>query len=126
MWYDTWGLNSFNHSCYVSNIRNKIDNEFFIKRIIGDIKVYSYYFDVITISDARLPEEIETIYNEFENVYRVRVERPNFENNLNSKERQHKTEIALDGYNNYDYTIINDSTIDDLNEKVIKIVNEVL
>ena len=24
-------------------IRNKIDNEFFIKRIIGDIKVYSYY-----------------------------------------------------------------------------------
>ena len=107
-------------------IRNKIDNEFFIKRIIGDIKVYSYYFDVITISDARMPEEIESIYTEFDNVYRVRIERPNFENNLNSKERKHKTETALDGYTNYDYTIINDSTIDDLNEKVIKIINEVL
>ena len=73
-----------------------------------------------------MPEEIESIYTEFDNVYRVRIERPNFENNLNSKERKHKTETALDGYTNYDYTIINDSTIDDLNEKVIKIINEVL
>lgn len=107
-------------------IRNKIDNEFFIKRIIGDIKVYSYYFDVITISDARLPEEIDMIYENFDNVIRVRVERPNFENNLNDTERKHRTETALDNYSNYDYTIINDKTIEDLNEKIKKLVDEVL
>ncbi len=107
-------------------IRDKIDNEFFIKRIIGDIKVYSYYFDFVTISDARLPEEINSITKNFDNVVRVRIERPNFENNLNNKERKHRTETALDDFDNYDYTIINDGTIEELNDKLKKIVDEVL
>lgn len=107
-------------------IRDKIDNEFFIKRIIGDIKVYSYYFDVITISDTRLPEEIDSIYNNFDNVIRVRIERPDFKNNLNSTERKHRTEVALDNYSNYDYTLINDGTIEELDEKVKEMVNEVI
>ncbi len=107
-------------------IRNKIDNEFFIKRIIGDIKVYSYFFDVITISDARLPLEIDSVYNEFENVYRVNIKRPNFNNNLDSNERKHITEVALDNYDNYDYVLVNDLTINDLNDKVVKMVDEVM
>lgn len=107
-------------------IRKQIDNDFFIKRIIGDIKVYSYYFDVITISDARLPEELESIKNNFSNVYRVNVLRPNFENNLKSSEKKHLTEVALDGYNNYEYVIENDGTFEDLNKKIQKMVDEVL
>ena len=107
-------------------IRNKIDNNFFINRIINDIKVYSYYFDVITISDARLPEELDGIYDSFCKVFKIRIERPFYENNLNSKERKHKTEIALDDYNNYTYVIINDGSIEDLNNKVKKMVDEVL
>lgn len=109
-----------------SVIRDKIDNEFFIKRIIGDIKVYSYYCDAITISDARLPEEIGSIYENFDNVIRINIERPNFDNNLNSKEKKHRTEIGLDGYNNYDYVIVNDGTLEDLNKKIEKLVDEVL
>lgn len=107
-------------------IRKQIDNEFFIKRIIEDIKVYSYYFDVITISDARLPEEIESIYTSFKNVYRVNITRPNFNNSLNDQERKHATEVALDKYNNYDYVIVNEGTLQDLNEKAKKIVDEVI
>lgn len=107
-------------------IRNNIDNEFFIKRIIGDIKVYSYYFDAITISDARLPEEINAIKNEFNNVYRVKIERPNFCNNLNADERKHITETALDNFSDYDIVITNDGSISDLNKKIEKIINEVI
>ena len=44
-------------------IRYQIDNEFFIKRIIDDIKVLSYFCDIITISDARLPEELDLVTN---------------------------------------------------------------
>ncbi len=109
-----------------SIIRDKIDNEFFIKRIIGDIQVYSYYCDAITISDARLPEEIDSIYENFDNVIRINIERPNFDNNLNNREKMHRTEIGLDGYNNYDYVIINDGTIEDLNKKIEKLIDEVL
>ena len=107
-------------------IRKKIDEMFFINRIIGDIKVYSYYFDIITISDARLPVEIDTISKEFKNVVKINVVRPNFENNLNNIERKHITETALDNYDNYDYTLVNDGTINDLNEKIKKIFNEVI
>lgn len=107
-------------------IRRKIDNEFFIKRIIDDIKVYSYYFDVITISDARFKEELDSIYNCFNNVYRINIKRPNFVSKLSSKEKTHITEVALDNYNNYEFEIINDSSLDDLNKKIKNIIDEVL
>lgn len=107
-------------------IRNKIDNYLFINRIIEDIKVYSYYFDVITISDGRLPEELDGIKNAFKKVYRLRVERPDFKSSLNEKELKHKTEVALNSYDDYEYKIINDGTLEELNEKVKKIVDEVI
>ena len=107
-------------------IRKQIDNDFFIKRIVSDIMVYSYYFDIITISDIRFPEEIKTICNSFNNTIKVRVERPNFENNLSYDEKSHVSETALDGFSDYDYTIINDGSLEDLNIKVNNILNEVL
>lgn len=107
-------------------IRKKIDNDFFIKRIIGDIEVYSYYCDAITISDARLPEELDSIKKRFKDVYKIKIERPNYENNLNDTERKHITETALDNYDDYDYVLVNDGSIEELNEKVIKIIDEVI
>ena len=93
---------------------------------LEDIKVYSYYFDVITISDGRLPEELDMIKNAFDKVYRLRVERPSFKSSLNKEELKHKTETALDNYTNYEYTIINDGSLEDLNNKVKQIVDEVI
>ena len=49
-------------------IRKQIDEMLFINRIIQDIMVYSYYFDVITISDGRLPIELDSIKHTFSNV----------------------------------------------------------
>ena len=107
-------------------IREKIDDKFFIKRIIDDIKVYSYYFDVITISDARLPNELEDIYGAFNNVYKLNVKRSSFINKLDEKQNAHYTEIALDNYNNFDYVIENNQGIDELKEKIINIIDEVI
>jgi hypothetical protein len=107
-------------------IRNKIDNNFFINRIVGDIEVYSYYADLITISDARLPEELDTIAKEFKNVYKLKINRPNFNNHLTTDEKHHRTETALDNYNNYDYIIENDGTIEDLSIKVNEIVEKII
>lgn len=106
-------------------IRNKIDKDFFVKRICDDVKVYSYYFDVIIISDARFPNEVLTPKKLFDNVVTVRVIRPNFETNLSSKEQRHATETALDEFNDYDFEIVNDGTIDELNEKVFDMVKKV-
>ena len=85
--------------------------------MINDIKVYSNYFDVITISDARAIDELEMIKKEFENVTTIRLTRPNFDNGLTEKEKNDFTETNLDNYHNFDYEIVNDGTIEDLKEK---------
>ena len=106
-------------------IRNKIDKNFFIKRLCNDIRVYSYYFDVITISDARFPDEIITPKKLFDNVITIKVVRSNFDTNLTLEEQKHSTETALDEFDDYDYVIENNDTIEELDKKVLKIVKEV-
>lgn len=106
-------------------IRKKIDNDFFVRRICEDIKVYSYYFDIITISDARFPNELEWPKKNFDNVINIRVIRDGYDSLLSEKEQKHLTEVALDEYNNYDYVIHNDGTLEDLKIKVSDVVRKV-
>ena len=103
-------------------VRDTIDNDFFVKRLCDDIKVYSYFFDVVTISDARMENELEIPKQLFDNVILVNVKRENYESNLSTKEQKHRTEIGLDNYNNYDYKIINDSTLEELKNKVYEVL----
>ena len=105
-----------------SIIRENIDNKFFVKKMIDDIKVYSYFFDTIVISDARFKIEIDDIKNTFNNVIAVRIERPNFDNGLTLEQKKHPSEIDLDDYNKFDYKLINDGTLEDLKKKVEKLV----
>lgn len=105
-------------------IRDHIDNYFFIKRIIDDIKVLSYFVDVITISDARLPEELDEVAKAYPNTTKINIIRPGFDNNLNQKENMHRTETSLNDYKDYTYEIINDDTLDALENKIIDIIKE--
>lgn len=103
-------------------VRDNIDEDFFVKRLIDDIKVYSYFFDIITVSDARLVNEIEIPKKVFENVISINVVRTNFESNLSLTEQKHRTEIGLDSYDKYDYKIINDSSLDELKQKIENLI----
>ena len=105
-------------------IRDKIDEAFFVKKIVDDIKVYSFFFDVLTISDARFKLEVDTPRDNFQNVIVIRVNRPNFDNGLTEEQKLHRTETDLDDYENYDYTIENDGSLEDLKEKVIEILKQ--
>lgn len=104
-------------------IRNKIDNNFFINRMLQDIEVYSYYYDVIIITDARLKEEIEVPYNKYEKVIRIKIEGNN--SDLTDKQKQHITETALNDYDEYEYKIINNGTLEELKNKINNILDEV-
>lgn len=94
-------------------IKNELKrNDFFIKRQIEDIEIYSYFADVILISDVRFPEEIQIIKEKFSNVVSIGVIRENYVSNL-TKEQQHDiTETALDNYHNYDFEIKNNNKVD--------------
>lgn len=105
------------------DIVKKIDSKMLIHRVIEDIQVYSHYFDIITISDARFKEEIEDVKHQFPNVVVIHILEK--DNNLTQQQKQHVTETALDHYNNYDYEISNNGTIEELKQKLVSIVKEV-
>ncbi len=106
-------------------IKNKIDNLFFVKRMIEDLKVYAYYFDIVIIPDARYEEEITNIKDVYKDSYSINVLRTNFDNDLTETQKKHLTETALDNFSNYDYNILNDSDLTSLEKKVKEVVEEI-
>jgi hypothetical protein len=106
-------------------IKNKISPNMLINRVIEDIKIYSYFYDVITISDARFVEEIEMIRKNFNNVIVVHIYGLENSNGLTEKQRKHITEVSLDKYNNYDYEVKNNGVLEELINDVQTIVDEV-
>ena len=104
----------------VELIKTHIDENMLVNRIIEDIKVYSYFFDNIVITDARFPNEIESIKNNFDNVISIRINRN--ETSLKGKEAIHSTEVGMDNYNDYDYIINNNDDIKALELKVMEVV----
>ena len=105
-------------------IKNKIDNKLLINRVIEDIKVYSFFYDIIVITDARLIDEVEDIKDNFKDVITIRINR-DMDNNLTNSEKNHITEIGLDNYNNFDYVIDNSNDYDDLVNEVNNILEEI-
>lgn len=107
-------------------IREKLDkNEFFVKRLDDDMDVYNEYVNAVIIDDVRLLIEIDYYKAKYiDKVISIHIDRPNFKNDLNEKELRHATEIGLDGYDDYDYKIVNSGTIEDLRVKVNKIVEK--
>ena len=96
-------------------IKNKIDDKLLISRILQDIEVFSYFYDIIIISDARLIDEIESIKEKYKDSILIRVIREE-SNDLTKDEKKHITETALDNYNNFDYIVSNDNYNDLINQ----------
>jgi len=103
-------------------IKNKINDRLFINRLLEDIEVFSYFYDVIIITDARLVEEVELPKQKLQNVVTIRINRDNIDNNLTLEQKAHLTETALDNYSNFDYIIDNNKTFEDLEKEVLKIM----
>lgn len=101
-------------------IKNQIDDKFLIKRILEDIEVLSFYKKNILITGVRLQEEINCIKEKYPNTIVLKVIRPNFDNQLTDKEKEHITENDLNMYK-ADFEIINDKTLEDLKIKLNQI-----
>jgi dephospho-CoA kinase len=105
-------------------IRNKLHKTyFFINRLSEDIEILSYLFDVIIVDDARLRIEVEEQRKRFgSNTVFIKMERDDFDNGLTEKEKSHITETDLDNYNNFDYIIKNNGTIEELEKQAKNLV----
>ncbi|MBE6140556.1 MAG: hypothetical protein E7172_03360 [Firmicutes bacterium] len=101
-----------------SNVR-KIDPYFLINRMIEDIKIYELAkIDNIIIADARMPEELEKMKNNYDNVYIINIVNKFCESKLSIEQQKHITENALENYNKYDYVFENE-TLEELKKEII-------
>lgn len=96
-----------------------IDPNYFTSNMVRDIEVYKQFVNNLVISDVRMPEEIETIKENFDEVYAIYVVNQFGSSKLTIEQQSHITETALEGYNEFDYTLAND-TLNALKEKVFK------
>ena len=103
-------------------IQNKLGKtDFLLNRLEEDIEILSEFFDAFIITDARLVHEFEALKEKYEDVVTIKLERENYNDYLTDEEREHRTEVELDKYENYDY-IIENKVVDDLKTSAIEIV----
>ncbi len=107
-------------------IREHLGKEnYFVHRLDEDLDIYNEYVSYVMIDDARRPNEIDYFKNKYPTqVKAVRIVRPNFDAGLDAEQANHESEVGLDNYTEYDYTIVNDGTLDDLKTKVREMIGE--
>lgn len=93
------------------NLLRKIDPNFLIDRLLEDIEVFSYFYDIIIITDARMKDEIIIPKKRYNNVKTIRVVRNNYDNGLTEEEKNDITETNLDDFKEFDEIIENDSNL---------------
>lgn len=97
-------------------IRQQLKKDYlFINRMIEDIDIFSYFFDVIIISDVRLKKEILDIKAAYPEAIAIKMDRVDFDNGLTEEQKKHPTEIDLDDFDGFDEVIVN-TTLEKLNE----------
>lgn len=97
----------------------KVDAKYFVNHMLDDLKIYETMVENVVVSDVRMPEEIEDIKLNYDNVYAIYVENQFSKSELTLEEQSHITETALENYNEFDYVLANDVK-DTLKEKVFK------
>lgn len=80
--------------------------DYWVDFIISILKLFPNEWDYILIPDARFPNEIEKMKENFDTIS-VKIFRQNFTNDLTEEQQNHSSETALDDYK-FDYILIND------------------
>ena len=100
----------------------KIDRDFLISNMIQDMQVYENHVQNLIINDVRMPEEIEQMKENFDEVYSICVENQFSNSTLSIEEQSHNTETALDNYDDFDLIIANDD-LNGLKDKVFNFLD---
>jgi deoxyadenosine/deoxycytidine kinase len=98
--------------------------DFLLNRLYEDIEILSTFFDVFIITDARLINEFLSIKAKYNDVVTIKLNRRDYNNNLNDEEKNHITEKEISMYNDFDY-IIENRGLDSLKEETLEIVHNI-
>jgi len=97
-----------------------INEDIFVELLERKLEDYEEY-ELILISDVRFENELEMLKKNGFKIIRVNRDI----NMLNENQANHKSEINLDNYSDYDYVIENNGTLNELYEKLRVIINNI-
>jgi hypothetical protein len=96
--------------------------DFWTNFIVDILLLFDDTWDYVLIPDCRFPNEVECFKNnENFDVKLIRITRPDFSSNLTFAQLNHPSETAMDDYP-ADCYVLNDSNIEDLNNKFTDIM----
>lgn len=101
--------------------RDRVDKDYWAKQVRN--RAIKSKADVIVVTDARFPNEInvfEDVNSDEIKVISIRVERDT------GIIDEHESETALDGYKEWNYIIDNNGSLEDLNDAVDVILDDIL
>lgn len=100
-------------------VRNRYPT-FWVDIICNFIKVFIDEYDYFCICDARFPNEISIMKQNFDTLA-IHVTRLNFDNGLTEEQKNHPSEKALDGYV-FDYEVVSETGKDNLSVEIDKLI----
>lgn len=103
----------------------KYNPDYWVEFIMEMLNFFPDEWDYVLIPDARFPNEIDLLKKDGFNVVTIDVVRENYDNHLTEEQRNHPSETALDGYN-FDYTLLNLTTMEDLYASVESLVSMII
>ena len=90
-------------------IKEKLGKKtFLLDRLNEYMEILQEFFDTFIITDARFPEEIEYFRSKYEDICPIKLIRKDFDDNLTDEERNHITETAMEGYEDFSYILENE------------------
>lgn len=108
---------------YVGTDKVRAKNpDFWVSYIASVLKFFDGEWDCVVIPDCRFTNEYELLKECGFDVELWRVVRPDFDNGLTDKQKNHPSETELDDYN-YDAVIENNGSEDELITKVVDIIS---
>ncbi len=102
-----------------------VSPDYWANFIVSILNIFRDEWDYVLLPDCRFPNEYEIFEHYDMDAILLRVIRPNFTSPLTPEQQKHLSETALDNYQ-YDATIINGGTLEDLKEAVDKFVSTTL
>lgn len=103
-------------------VRGKHDSSYWVRSLIGMVKMFDGEWDYVLIPDARFPDEsVHLGHNYHVDSIHLRIVRKGFKSPLSKEQQEHESETALDTCTP-DLLIINDGTLEELKSKVEQLV----
>lgn len=103
--------------------RKRVDQDWWVKQLKN--RVLQSNSDITLITDVRFPNEIECFKKDIPKDFTVTTIRINRNLNREAGFNEHESEKALDNYNEFDYVIDNNGTLEDLKEGAKELISRI-